>query len=253
MPQGFTGDVRQTVLESTSQRETRAPDSLLVVVSNGIKGERFRATVHPSVQGGAQTQEGGEAAPLHPFSWAQGLHLTAWSYWRSYWPVPFRHVLSHMGRCSLQHGRVTESRAGDSSIALPGRWPWEPQLVAFLGMVRTAFDEVRLLLLPQTYLSDALWQGEERSWRTPGQLVGAVAFFTACLPLWAVITRETSILIWSNEAWQTNEASLPPLCLLWKDKGGTGNIQTDGMKADPGRQHSLCQLTLGADNLKHLI
>lgn len=123
MPQGFTGDVRQTVLESTSQRETRAPDSLLVVVSNGIEGEGFRATVHPSVQAGAQTQEGGEAAPLHPFSWAQGLHHTAWSYWQSYWPVPFRHVLSHMGRCSLQHERVTESRAGDSSVALPGRWP----------------------------------------------------------------------------------------------------------------------------------
>lgn len=68
MPQGFTGDVRQTVLESTSQRETRAPDNLLVVVSNGIEGEGIGATVHPSVQGGAQTQEGREATPQHPFS-----------------------------------------------------------------------------------------------------------------------------------------------------------------------------------------
>ena len=34
----FTGDVRQTVLESTSQRETWDPDSLLEVVSNGMNG-----------------------------------------------------------------------------------------------------------------------------------------------------------------------------------------------------------------------
>lgn len=36
MPRGFTGDVRQTVLESTSQRGAWDPDSLLAVVSNGM-------------------------------------------------------------------------------------------------------------------------------------------------------------------------------------------------------------------------
>lgn len=58
---------------------------------------------------------------------------------------------------SRKESRITLSRErGTATLLALAADPWEPQLPAFLGMVRTAFDEVGLLLLPQTYLSDAL-------------------------------------------------------------------------------------------------
>lgn len=38
MPLGFMGDIRQTVFESTSQRENRDSDSLLVAVRGEMDG-----------------------------------------------------------------------------------------------------------------------------------------------------------------------------------------------------------------------
>lgn len=136
MPQGSTGDIRQTVWESTSQRETRAPDSQLVVVSNGMEGGSGRQCAHLCERGHRHRTEG----KLRP--WARGLHLTAWSYWPGLGGMCFLTWEWGMGGCGWQQETVkdhTESRTGDSNTARTGRWPlW----AAAAGFPRNGQDSI---------------------------------------------------------------------------------------------------------------
>lgn len=76
MPLGLMGDIRQTVFESTSQRENWGPDSLLAAVSNGMDGWIYRwQSAHLCVGRRTQEHEGGEAVPLYPFSGTQAPNI----------------------------------------------------------------------------------------------------------------------------------------------------------------------------------
>lgn len=63
------GDIRQTVFESTPQRENSDPDSLLVVVRNGMDGVDWKGNRRPTL-GKWNTD-----ALLHPFSGTQAPNL----------------------------------------------------------------------------------------------------------------------------------------------------------------------------------
>lgn len=108
---------------------------------------------------------------------------------------------------------------------------WQP--TAFLGMVRPAFNQVKLLRLPQAYLSVARWQGGRG--QSEHQLVYARPYFSHCLPplsgLWASEKLPSSFgqMKPGKQAWPL---SLTLFCCE-KDKRGTMKTRTDGMKADP--------------------
>lgn len=143
MPPGFMGDIRQTVFESTSQRENWDLDSLLVATSNRMDGVDSQGTKGPPVGRRTQMHERKEAVLLYPFSRSQPPSLK---------PGPggcaFRNPLFHL---VVENGRMWLT-AWESRITLSwGGWvtatqltsapaSCEPQLAAFLGMVRTAFD-----------------------------------------------------------------------------------------------------------------
>ena len=75
MPLGLMGDIRQTVFESTSQRENWDPDSLLAAVSDGMDGVDSQVTESPPVGRRMQKSEAGEAIPLYPFSGTQAPNI----------------------------------------------------------------------------------------------------------------------------------------------------------------------------------
>lgn len=161
-----------------------------------------------------------------------GLQLTAWSYW----PVPLGiYFLTQARRtvgCRWQHERVkdhTESRAGDSSAAHSGRWPLRAEAG---GFPRNGLESVWLGQAAPAASNLPVWcsvtGGREVAVNTRTISVPGFLFFVFCICLPSshlVTTRETSIIAWSNEAWQTNQASSPQFVVLWKDKGGTVNIQ----------------------------